>query len=104
MSKEAKKSKETNMYFVCSKIRVLLSQNSCEFNRTKNELSFTSIICKNCPAKYRDERILYSEKEILENKHHVELEEVLTRERKLISPTRMQTELLENLDVVKYLI
>ena len=101
MPKEIKK--ESKKYFVCSRIKALLSNDNCEFNQSK-EKQHANILCKECPLTYRNKRFFYSQEEILEGKHTIELEIVLLIDRKLASPNKTKTEQLENLDVLNFML
>lgn len=70
--------KEKHMYFICPKIKVLLSQTSCKFNKAKaSHPSIDSFqACVDCPKEFIDSRALYTEEEILNEIHRPELDEV----------------------------
>jgi hypothetical protein len=75
---ENEKPKEEHKYFVCSKIKALISQSSCRFNRTKASHALSEIcrVCINCPKEFIKSRLLYTKDEVLKERHRSELEDV----------------------------
>jgi len=71
-------------YFVCPKIKILLSETSCHFNRNKMKPDLSSetgsryySTCSVCPKEFPNSRKMFTEEQILQGEHRSDLEKLM---------------------------